>query len=210
MNPSSFQRAVIFALLLVAMTATRVHHFGAVPDASWAVFFVGGFYLRRQTAWAFPALLALAVAVDWAVIRAAGLDFWSHYCVSPGYWMLAPAYFAMWAGGLWMRRGYAGARWPALGRLLLAVVAATAVCHLFSQAGFYWLSQSWAGSTTVGPDLAGWWKNYTDWLLPHPSRGSVGYLATTASYVALAAVAQAFAELATKLRPRQASGHGHR
>jgi len=207
MNPTPFQRALIFAALLVTLAATRVHHFAFVPDASWAVFFIGGFYLRRQVAWVFPSLLLLAGVVDWAVISAAGLDFWNHYCVSPGYWMLVPAYLAMWLGGAWLRRGYVGAGWPALGRLLLAVAVSTAVCHLFSQAGFYWLSDSWAGSTTAGASLAGWWKNYTDWLLPHPSVGSHGYLLTVMGYVAIGAVLQVAAEQAVRLRPRRA-GHG--
>ena len=35
-------RAAILTLLAAVMVATRLHHFGAVPDASWAVFFVGG------------------------------------------------------------------------------------------------------------------------------------------------------------------------
>ena len=63
------QRATILALLAVLMVATRMHlpasitHFGPVPDASWAVFFIGGFYLRNWTRWAFPLLMALAVLV---------------------------------------------------------------------------------------------------------------------------------------------------
>ena len=88
----------ILAGLALMMVATRANHFAAIPDASWAIFFVGGFYLRHFTKWAFPLLMALAVVVDWAVITAQGINFWSHYCVSPGYWMLVPAYFSLWAG----------------------------------------------------------------------------------------------------------------
>ncbi|MGH8472507.1 MAG: hypothetical protein ACREVJ_08675, partial [Gammaproteobacteria bacterium] len=47
--------------LALLMAATRSHHFAAtlhLPDASWAVFFLAGFYLRPL--WVFPALLALA------------------------------------------------------------------------------------------------------------------------------------------------------
>ena len=36
------QRTGIFALLAIVMAATRVNHFGALPDATWAVFFLGG------------------------------------------------------------------------------------------------------------------------------------------------------------------------
>ena len=81
------------------------------------MFFIAGFHLRGWGRWAFPLLMALAVAVDWWVIRGQGIDFWSHYCVSPGYWFLLPAYGAMWLGGAWLRRHYRGAGWEALGRL---------------------------------------------------------------------------------------------
>ncbi|MBE2210235.1 MAG: hypothetical protein IAE66_01415 [Xanthomonadaceae bacterium] len=160
--------SILIALALV-MVATRFNHFAAIPDASWAVFFVGGFYLRRWTKWAFPLLMALAVFIDWAVITSQGIDFWSHYCVSPGYWMLVPAYFSLWFGGMWLAKqeGSIGAR---LGKLALAVVASVAACQLFAQGGFYWLSDVVADKT-----VAGWAKNYFDWVGP--------YLMTTAMYV---------------------------
>ena len=169
-------RAAILTLLAAVMAATRLHHFAAVPDASWAVFFVGGFYLHRWTRWAFPLLMALAVAIDWIVISGSGIDFWAHYCVSPGYWALVPAHLAMWAGGWWLQRHARGANWRSLGLLAASVVVATAVCHLFAQGGFYWTS-----SAVAEPTVAGWWKNYTDWL--------PAYLRVTAMYVGIAALA---------------------
>ncbi len=56
----SAKHAVAFLLLAALMAATRVHHFASIPDASWAVFFAAGFYLRTQWRWAFPALMAIA------------------------------------------------------------------------------------------------------------------------------------------------------
>ncbi|WP_411014310.1 hypothetical protein, partial [Salmonella sp. s50237] len=82
--PRTAFRSLILLLLAVLMAGTRADHFGPLPDASWAVFFIGGFYLAAWTRAAFPALMALAVAVDWLVISASGQSFWQHYCVSPG------------------------------------------------------------------------------------------------------------------------------
>ncbi|MEK0266905.1 hypothetical protein QT383_12655 [Stenotrophomonas rhizophila] len=183
---STAQRAFVLSVLVLLMAATRVNHFAAIPDASWAVFFIGGFYLRAWTRWAFPLLMALAVLVDWIVIRRSGLDFWQHYCVSPGYWMLLPAYFAMWSGGMALRGGYHGATWAALGKGALLLVAAVAVCHLFAQGGFYWTSDS-----VAAPTVDGWAKNYGDWFLP--------YLRTAAVYVGLAAALQLATEQVGKL-----------
>jgi hypothetical protein len=179
-------RVFILALLALLMVATRVNHFAAIPDASWAVFFIGGFYLRAWTRWAFPLLMVLALVIDVLVIRASGIGYWQHYCVSPGTALLVPAYFAMWAGGALLRRGYRSARWAALGKGMALLLAAVAICHLFAQGGFYWTSDS-----VAAPTLAGWAKNYADWFGP--------YLRTTAIYVGLVAALQLTAEQVIQL-----------
>ena len=164
----------VFAILALVMAATRAHHFGAVPDASWAVFFASGVYLAGHQRWAFPALMALAVLVDYFVITASGLSFWTHYCVSPGYWFLLPAHAALMLAGQW-----AAAKGLALRPLLaVRVVAALAVgvvaCHLLAQGGFYWFS-----SSVAEPTLAGWWKNFSDWL-PAYAQSAFGWTAVGA------------------------------
>lgn len=180
------QRAFVLSVLVLLMAATRVNHFMAIPDASWAVFFIGGFYLRSWTRWAFPLLMALAIVIDILVIRSSGQQYLQHYCVSPGTWMLLPAYFSMWAGGLLLRQGYHGAQWLTLGKAALLLVAAVAVCHLFAQGGFYWSSDM-----VAEPTAAGWLKNYADWFVP--------YLRTAAIYVGLAAALQLTTEPVGKL-----------
>lgn len=179
-DPMTAKRLFILLVLALLMAATRVHLFDhfSPPDASWAVFFVGGYYLRRWSYWAFPAFMALAVAVDWHVITDQGIPFWSHYCVSPAYGCLVPAYLVLWLGGSWLARTQPGLDWQGLGKLAAALVAAVVLCQLISQGSFYWSSAS-----VPNPTLAGWWKNYTDWLPP--------YLVTTATYVAIAAVLHA-------------------
>ena len=188
MNATTSRLFILFVLALL-MAASRAHVFDhfSPPDASWAVFFIAGFHLRGWGRWAFPALMALAVGVDWWVITGQGIDFWNHYCVSAAYWFLVPAYAAMWAGGAWLRRRYAGARWDALGRLAFAFVLSVLACHLLAQGSFYWLSDS-----VAQPSLAGWWKNYSDWF---PS-----YLRTTAIYVGLAVIVHVGALQAARLR----------
>src|SRR5689334_388759 len=126
MSLSLRQRLGIAALLAFVMLATRINHFAPVPDASWAVFFAGGFYLRGLARWAFPALMVLAVAIDAYVISASGLSFWDHYCVSAAYWFLVPAYLAMWLGGLLLARQYRGLSVRTLGALAgLVLVSAS-------------------------------------------------------------------------------------
>ncbi|WP_369940147.1 hypothetical protein [Xanthomonas medicagonis] len=176
MTPST-HRLPVLLLLVSLLAATRINHFGAIPDASWAVFFIGGFYLRGWTRWAFPLLMGLAVLIDYLVIRGQGLDFWQHYCVSPAYWCLIPAYLALWTGGALAALGYRGADWRALRSTAGNFVVAVALCHLIAQGSFYWISRS-----VPNPTVAGWWQNYGDWLLP--------YMGSAALYVGLAAAIQ--------------------
>lgn len=190
---SNTQRAIILALLTLLLVASRLHlpasltHFGPVPDASWAVFFVGGFYLRAWTRWAFPLLMAAAVLVDYIVISGQGINFWTHYCVSPAYWFLLPAYFSLWAGGLLVQRFYKGNDGRSLAVLVASLVGAVAVCHLLSQGSFYWISDM-----VTAPTFAGWWKNYSDWF---PS-----YLRVAAIYVGLTVIVHVGVQQLARLR----------
>jgi hypothetical protein len=124
------------------------------------------------------------------VISASGINFWTHYCVSPGYWFLLPAHFSMWMGGsllAGLARRHQGLAAAALAPVLLLAVL---LCHLFAQGGFYWFS-----SSVAAPTLAGWWKNYLDWL--------PAYLGSSAIYVGAASVA--YASLRVALAGRRAA-----
>ena len=177
------QRLGIFSVLALVMAATSLHHFDAIPDASWGVFFLAGFWLRGSARWAFPLLMAEAVLVDFFAITSQGLSFWSHYCVSPGYWFLLPSYFALWMGGSWLARHQAGLRASTLGMAAIALLMSEAACYLLSNGSFYWLSPT----TAAARSLDGWFVNLGDWYLP--------FLGTTVLYVGIGAVFHVLAAL---------------
>ena len=209
MNPanpslSAASRAGLFVILALVMLATRVNHFGALPDASWAVFFIAGFYLSSagggaatmrtsllrgrpdsSARWAFPLLMALAVLIDFFVITGQGIDFWSHYCVSPAYLFLLPSYAAPWLGVAWLHRRYRGLHVRELGLLAGSAVVAASVCFLISNGSFYWIS-----ANVPARSMAGWLENLGDWYLP--------YLRTTLVYVGIAAALHAGTVLAAR------------
>ena len=196
MTLSNPQRAGIFAILALVMTATRVNHFAALPDASWAVFFVAGFYLRGSVRWAFPLLIALAVLIDFFVITSQGISFWSHYCVSAAYWFLLPAYFVLGLGGSALRRLYAGLGLRTLGLLGVSLFIAVSACYLISNGSYYWLSDGWLSAGNVR-SFAGWIENLGDWYLP--------YLRTSAIYVGIAAALHVAAVLTVRDMPSGAT-----
>lgn len=194
---SATSRVGIFVILALTMLATRINHFGALPDASWAVLFIAGFYLRGSGRWAFPVLMGLAVLIDFMVITSQGINFWSHYCVSPAYWFLVPSYGAMWAGGSLRRRSYVGLDVRGLGLLIISVLVATSTCYLISNGSFYWIS-----ANVPVRSFAGWMENLGDWYLP--------YLRTTLMYVGAATALHIGALLAAKSQHGSAAGMARR
>jgi len=175
MSLSFRQRLGIAGVLALAMLATRINHFAPIPDASWAVFFAAGFYLRGWGRWAFPALMALAVAIDVVVIGWQGASLWDHYCMSAAYWFLVPAHAAMWIGGSTLRRAYTGLESRSAAWLLGTFLVAFSACFFISNVSFFWLSDGAFAKT-----LAGSAANFAIW---YPR-----YLYTAALYVAGAAV----------------------
>src|SRR3970040_1549850 len=111
---------VITVLLGLVMAATRFHHFGSaisLPDASLAIFFLAGFYLRSPLV--FAGFLAEAALIDYVAITHGGVSDW---CVSPAYVFLAPTYASLWFAGRWV-----AARQQQTWRTLVPLFAALAV-----------------------------------------------------------------------------------
>jgi hypothetical protein len=188
-NPNPLRVAVL--ALVALMVLTRFGHFGELsrlPDASWAVFFLGGLLLRHARG--FAAFFALAWAVDLASF-ASGTPV---DCFSLAYLFLVPAYGALWfAGGraaAWLPSQGSAARagsWRARSRaalsLSLALVAGVTGAFVVSNAGF------WAFGAGFSPMSAGEYAARVARYLP-------GYLLSTVVYVVVALGAQAVASRA--------------
>lgn len=127
--------------LCLLMAATRFDHFGSLttlPDASLAVFFFGGLYLRN-TPW-FALLLVEAALIDFVAINYGGV---SDYCISPAYLFLIPTYGTVWLAG------YLSTRFSLFSRNGLVLTATTLVvsvslAFLISNSSFYLLSGRFA------------------------------------------------------------------
>lgn len=189
----------ILAALSIMMAVTRFHATGAalhLPDASMAVFFLGGLYLQRHRL--FAGLLAAAVAIDYIAITGRGLNFFDHYCVTPSYAFLLLAYAVLWylgrawapsmAARLRARGGVSSGAFA--GALAVALVAASA-SFLISNGAFYWF-----GGRYADPNFAQYIDRVWRW-------GPL-FVGTTMSYIAAALLAHAL--IARFVRARAASG----
>ena len=166
------QRRYLALLLLALMAATRFKHPGfgfTVPDASWAVFFLAGLYLRNYAL--LFVFFGAAWGIDLVVTQYGGVSDW---CMTPAYGFLLAAYGSLWAAGRWFsaRHDISLATLPSYAA---AAFAGTGLCFLISNASFYTLSGYF-------PDMS--WLDYASRVakyFPH-------FALTTLSYVAAGAL----------------------
>ncbi len=140
-------RAVALACALsIVMWVTRGNHFispAHLPDASWAIFFLAGFYFRQRLM--LPLFLAQAAIVDYVAITQFGA---SSFCVTPAYVFLIPAYGALWFAGRCSAVHIAQAgRNPAW--LAATAFGGALACELVSSGSFYFLGGRFA-ETSLG------------------------------------------------------------
>jgi len=175
----AFARWLPLALL---MLATRFYHIGSawhLPDASWAIFFLGGFYLRP----AFFALLAVeAVAIDFTFFAMGG----STYCLSSAYGFQLPAFAALWFGGYQLvQQGRRDWRFFAIG--VRNWWLAASVAYVLTNGSFYWLSGKF-----VDLNWATYAQNFSHWYAAFISRPML--------YLVLAAIMHAAMTQAQRAR----------
>lgn len=176
MKPLNSRNTVVMvAALAMLMGLTRFSHFGTaihLPDASMAVFFLGGLYVRRHLT--FLGFVALAGALDFVSVRFAGT---SDFCITPAYSFLLPAYAVLWyAGRLFADRlqASAGSLAMAAGVALLA----STLSFVISNGAFYWL-----GGRYAAPHFA----EYVDRLM----HWAPMFVRTSMAYVVVALVVHA-------------------
>lgn len=130
---------LVGGILLLVMLITRAHVTDHLFDASWAVFFLAGFYLRNVLT--FGVFMAVAVAIDYVAITKFGV---SDFCVSQAYVALVPAYGALFIAGRWFAGQYQGETLASALKLIAAVLVGFAASELISSGSFYFFSGKFA------------------------------------------------------------------
>ncbi|MGC2047454.1 MAG: hypothetical protein WA635_02415 [Gallionella sp.] len=146
MKNTQTRTVAIFAALGALMAATRFEHFGSavsLPDASYAVFFLGGLYsvrYARISVAAFFALIIEAGLIDYYATSIQGISDW---CMTPAYWFLVPTYASLWFFGRWFALRHSMEGRGLIG-LALVAWAACSFAFMFSNATFYLFSERFA------------------------------------------------------------------
>ncbi len=133
------QTWLIGGLLLLVLITTRSHILlSHIQDASWAIFFLVGFYLRSYLG--LPIFLLVAFVVDMLVIQSKGGE---SFCFTVSYPLLIPAYGSLWLAGRWFANHYSEDL-RGLFYFVASAVVGVAVCVIISSGGFYWFSGRFA------------------------------------------------------------------
>lgn len=143
--------------LAALLALTRFDHFGAIPDASLAVFLLGGLWLGG--ALPFAALFVLAFATDLAAVE---VDAWRAYCMTPAYWGLLPTYALLWWGGVRLGQQPEGVSAPGL---------LAAAGGLFSLAFVVSNISWWAASHRFDLAFADFWLAVARYYPPYVAAG---------------------------------------
>ena len=141
----SKRNTIILTLILsVIMWLTRGQHVASMnhlPDASWAIFAVLGFYFRQRLL--LPIFLAQAALIDYLAITQFGVDA---YCVTPAYIFLLPAYSSLWLVGRWYA-SFSEFHARNLPMLAVAAVGGAAFCEVVSSGSFYFMGERFADTS---------------------------------------------------------------
>lgn len=161
---------LIAALLLAIMVFTRGGFVSHMLDASWAIFFLVGFYLRNYLG--LPIFILAAIGIDFAVIAASGghQDFY----LTPSYLFVIPAYSSLWFAGRFVANRYSESVKGLLTFVAAAIVGIVA-CDLISSNGFYLMSDSIEGLSLAE-------------LASRVSQFTLDSLKTTMLYLSIAAI----------------------
>jgi len=136
-NVTIINQCLIIVVLLIFLTLSRISIIPYLEDASWAVFFLIGFYLRSYIG--LPLMMIAAIAIDFAQIAIRGGH--QDYYLSPSYFYIIPAYASLWFAGRFFASKYSE-NLKGLLIFFLSAIVGIIVCHLISSGGYYWMSMN--------------------------------------------------------------------
>ncbi len=193
MNNTQTKDVYIFALLAAFMLATRFSHFGstlALPDASLAIFFLGGMFLAQSARLSTVAFVALIVEAGLIDLYATSVQGVSDWCFTPAYWFLIPTYGSLWMVGRWFYlyhalQGNHAVQGKGMLMLVLAAWAANSFAFVFSNVTFYLFAEHFTEMSIVE-------------YAANVSQYYVSYVSVAMLYIACAVAMQVIVKLLNK------------
>jgi hypothetical protein len=143
--------AVAIAFFMLLTRGSHVLTHVSLPDASLALFLLGGILLKRW-GW-FAAFFVLATVIDFG---AAALDPAQGFCLTNGYWGLIPSYGAMWLGGLWLGKQQDTFATKNIASYTAVSMSATFIAFVISTQTYYLFSGRFPAQGLIESMKHGW------------------------------------------------------
>ena len=137
--------------LAIVMFLTRGSHITtlyALPDASLALFLIGGIYLKQVRF--FIALFLVGLFIDFG---AAALDPKLGFCLTKGYWGLIPTYAVLWFCGCYLDQRE---RLQKLSIFIPIVSIAIVLAFIISTQTYYLFSERFGNPNLLKSIFHGW------------------------------------------------------
>ena len=137
--------------LAIVMFLTRGSHITtlyALPDASLALFLIGGIYLKQVRF--FIALFLVGLFIDFG---AAALDPKLGFCLTKGYWGLIPTYAVLWVCGFYLNQRE---RLQKLSVFIPIVSIAIVLAFIISTQTYYLFSERFGNPNLLNSIFHGW------------------------------------------------------
>jgi uncharacterized membrane protein YeaQ/YmgE (transglycosylase-associated protein family) len=141
----------LLAGLFILMILTRGSHITtpySLPDASLAIFLIGGIYLKNFRF--FIALFLLGLFIDFG---ASALNPKLGFCLTNGYWGLIPAYASLWICGYFLKKQKYLQK---LSIFIPSISVAVVVAFLISTHTYYLFSGRFGSPSITESLLHGW------------------------------------------------------
>ena len=146
-------------VILFLMIITRGNHITtlyALPDASLALFLIGGIYLKSIRF--FITLFLFGLFIDFG---ASALDPKLGFCLTKGYWGLVPAYAILWVYGYFLNKR----KYLQKLSIFIPYVSVAVVLAFFISTQTYYLFSGRFGSPSLAESILHGWEYLPQYFL---------------------------------------------
>jgi hypothetical protein len=148
-DSKEFFLTLVILFLMIITRGNHVTTLYALPDASLALFLIGGIYLKSIRF--FIALFLFGLFIDFG---ASALDPKLGFCLTKGYWGLVPAYAILWVCGYFLNKR----KYLQKLSIFIPYVSVAVVLAFFISTQTYYLFSGRFGSPSLAESILHGWE----------------------------------------------------
>ncbi len=155
-DSKEFFLTLVILFLMIITRGNHVTTLYALPDASLALFLIGGIYLKSIRF--FIALFLFGLFIDFG---ASALDPKLGFCLTKGYWGLVPAYAILWVCGYFLNKR----KYLQKLSIFIPYVSVAVVLAFFISTQTYYLFSGRFGSPSLAESILHGWEYLPQYFL---------------------------------------------